>query len=107
LHIVEKKNVLYPSRAPFSVNSVHGRLVYEDKIFVSLGRGYYALVNWGIQRAPFIKDFLAEAVRKRGGTAEIDELVAEGKSKYGYKETSLRMTLSMNPRIFKVKGDGR
>lgn len=105
-HIVDKMNVLFPERAPFSVHSVHGRLGTDESKFVCVKPGVYALRNWGIKRPPYIKDFLAQALMQRGGTASVDDLVAEGKSRHGYKETSLRMTLGMNPQFFRVLPDG-
>lgn len=105
-HIVDKMNLLFPERAPFSVHSVHGRLGTDESKFVCVRPGVYALKNWGIKRPPYIKDFLAQTLMQRGGVASIDALIAEGRSRHGYKETSMRMTLGLNPHIFKVLPDG-
>lgn len=105
-HIVTKMNLLFPKRAPFNVNSVHFILNKNEKVFVGVGRGTYALVNWGMRRPPFIKTFLVQAIREKGGAVKIDDLVAAGIAKYGYKESSLRMTLGMNPKVFKILPDG-
>lgn len=104
-HVVETMNSLFPDRAPFSVNSV-GNILCQDSRFVFVRRGHYGLANWGLQRPPYIKDFLAQTLKARGGAAKIEDLVAEGKAKYSFRDASLRMTLGMNPRVFKVLGDG-
>lgn len=105
-HIADKMNVLFPERAPFGIHAVHQTLLMNDS-FVRISRGTYALANWGIKKPPLIKNFLAETLRARGGTASVDELVAAGKAKYGFKETSMRMTLSMTPNLFTMLPDGR
>lgn len=104
-HVAETMNSLFPDRAPFSVSSVHN-IMCQDARFVFVRRGHYGLANWGLQRPPYIKDFLAQTLRVRGGSAKIEDLVAEGKAKYSFRDASLRMTLGMNPRVFKVLGDG-
>lgn len=105
-HIVDKMNVLFPTRAPFNLHSVHGRIIQADSKFVCVRPGVYALKNWGLARPPFIKDFLVQSISSRGGTAIVDELAAEGRTRYGFKDTSVRMTLSFNTHIFKVMPDG-
>ena len=74
--------------------------------FVSPGRGLYALRNWGIFRPPFLKDFLAEALRERGGKSRAEDLASLGSQRYGFKNSSLLMTLAMNPHLFRDLGGG-
>jgi hypothetical protein len=105
-HIVDKMNVLFPERAPFNLHSVHGRIIQSESKFVCIKPGVYALKNWGMTRPPFIKDFLVQRITSRGGTAIVDELAAEGRTRYGFKDASIRMTLSFNTHIFKVMPDG-
>jgi hypothetical protein len=98
-------NYLFPDRAPFDPHSVTGRIC-TDKTFVLVKSGTWGLANWGLQRAPFIKDFLASMVRDKGGFADKEELVSAGIVRYGFKESSLRMTLSINKHVFKMLPDG-
>jgi len=105
-HIVDKMNILFPERAPFNLHSVHGRMIQFDSKFVCIRPGVYALKNWGMTRPPFIKDFLVQRIAQHGGLASINELISEGRTRYGYKETSVRMTISMNPHVFQVLPNG-
>lgn len=101
-HIVDRMNILFPSRAPFSVRVIHNCLGSHRDIFVLTGRGQYGLVNWGLSRRPYLKDFLVRAIQENGGVAEANFLVKEGQRRYGYKKTSILMTLGMNDHIFKA-----
>jgi len=101
-HIASRMNVLFAKRAPFSDRSVHNALIHRSDQFVCLRRGLFALTNWGIQPAPFIRDFLVAELQGAGGALHQDELVRRGTSKYGYKATSVRMTLNLNGEIFKT-----
>ena len=101
-HIVDRMNILFPSRAPFSIRGVHNYLGSHRDIFVLTGRGQYGLVNWGLSRRPYLKDFLAQAIQENGGVAEAELLVKEGQRRYGFKKTSILMTLGMNDHIFKA-----
>jgi hypothetical protein len=105
MKIIDKMNYLFPKRAPFGEHSVHGRLGWDTHIFVCLGKGMYALTNWGIKRPPFIKEFLASAILEKGGIATEGDLIRSGQERHGYKETSMKMTLQMNPRIFRSGPD--
>lgn len=101
-HIADRMNILFASRAPFSPRAIHNFLVSRRDVFVLTGRGQYGLVNWGISRRPYLKDFLVQAIQENGGVAEADLLVKEGLRRYGYKKTSILMTLGMNDHIFKA-----
>jgi hypothetical protein len=104
--VAQKVNSLIPDRRPMNSHAVAAVMLRYPDIFVSLGRGMYALKNWGITRPPFLKDFLAEAIKSQGGTATAEELVVLGAQRYGFKRTSVLMTLSMNPRLFRDRGSG-
>ena len=62
----------------------------------------FALANWGIRPAPFIRDFLVAELQGASGPLHQDELVRRGTSKHSYKAASVRMTLNLNSEIFKA-----
>lgn len=103
-HIADKVNAMFPNRGPFSLSGITGAMLRHPQTFVALGRGMYALRNWGISRPPFLKDFLAEAIRAAGGEAAAEELAELGGRRYGFKRTSVALTLAMNPQLFKHLG---
>jgi hypothetical protein len=74
-HIASRMNVLFPKRAPFSDRSVHNALIHRSDQFVCLRRGMFALANWGIRPALFIKDFLIAELQGATGPLHQDELV--------------------------------
>lgn len=75
-------------------------------IFVRVAPGTYGLRDWGLTRVPFIKDFLVQEIRSAGGRAHVHDLVELASRRYGFKATSVSMTLSMNPQLFRDLGGG-
>jgi len=54
---------------------VHNELI-KDKRFVLVGRGTYALVEWGFRRGT-VRDVVEEILRERGVPMKRNELVSE------------------------------
>jgi hypothetical protein len=74
-------------------------------VFVSLGRGEYALRNWGVSRPPYVKDFVIDAMREAGGQATVKYIAEIGAKKHGFKHSSIAMTMSLHPTFFQhVRG---
>jgi len=105
-YITERVNALAPDGRMWDEHAVTVAMLRYKETFVSLGRGMYALLNWGIARPPFIRDFLATAIQELGGKAHGDSLALIGARRYGFKKTSIVMTLSMNPQLFTDLGAG-
>lgn len=104
--ILKKMNVLFPKRAPFSEGSVHTMLWSEEEIFIPARRGVYGLSSWKIRRAPKIRDFLVEAIKQNGGTARVEDLIAEGSAKYGFRTSSVRNVLRDKATFVQVSSEG-
>ena len=100
-HIVEKLNFMFPEKAPFAGHSISAMMLRYPDVFVSLGRATYALRNWGVSRPPYVKDFVVETLRREGGQATIEHVAELGARKYGFKRSSIAMTMSLNPTFFK------
>jgi hypothetical protein len=105
-YISDRVNAIAPDGRMRDGHAMTATMLRYPDVFVSLGRGMYGLRDWGVSRPPFLKDFLVGAIQERGGRAHIDDLAAFGDQKYGFKRTSVSMTLSMNPRLFKDLGKG-
>ena len=106
-YIASKVNSMFPDSDPFTARNVQAAMFGHDDIFVSLGRGMYALCDWGVRRPLYIKDFVVETMRQAGGRATVDQVAALGAEKYGFKRSSIEMTLALNPTYFRRVGDGR
>jgi hypothetical protein len=88
-----------------SAHAITATMLRYPDVFVSLGRGMYALRNWGVSRAPYLKDFVIDSMKQAGGQATIQYVAELGAKKYGFKQTSIAMTMSLNPTFFKhVRG---
>ncbi|HZS33075.1 MAG TPA: sigma factor-like helix-turn-helix DNA-binding protein [Methylomirabilota bacterium] len=106
-YITDRVNAIAPDGRIRDGHAVTATMLRYPDVFVSLGRGMYGLRDWGISRPPFIKDFLVGAIQERGGRAHTDDLAAFASQKYGFKKTSISMTLNMNPQLFKdLEGAG-
>jgi hypothetical protein len=99
-YIVEKLNFLFPAKAPFVGHAISATMLRYPDVFVSLGRGVYALRNWGVSRPPYVKDFVIDTLRAAGGQATLEHVAALGAKKYGFKRNSIAMTLSLHPTFF-------
>jgi len=105
-YITDRVNAIAPDGRIRDGHAVTATMLRYPDVFVSLGRGMYGLRDWGISRPPFIKDFVVGAIQEQGGRAHIDDLAALASQKYGFRRSSIAMTLSMNPRLFKDLGQG-
>jgi hypothetical protein len=105
-YITDRVNAIAPDGRIRDGHAITATMLRYPDVFVSLGRGMYGLRDWGISRPPFIKDFLVSAIQERGGRAHTDDLVSLASQKYGFKKTSIAMTLGMNPQLFKDRGKG-
>jgi hypothetical protein len=99
--IISKMNELFPKRSPFKMRSVHNCLTSHPGIFVSLGHGKHGLRTWGIKRSPYIYNFLIDQLRSSPKPLHQEELIGRGVAQCGYPENSIKMTLTMNPHVFK------
>jgi hypothetical protein len=104
-YITDQVNRIAPDARKRDGHAVTVAMLRYPESFVSLGRGIYALRDWGVTRPPFLKDFLATAIRERGGRALGEDLAAYGFQRFAFKKNSVKMTLSMNPRYFRSCGN--
>jgi hypothetical protein len=85
--------------------TVHNELI-KDKRFVLVGRGLYALTEWGYSRGT-VKDILIKTFKKNPGKAISDKKLVELVLKERFvKESTIRFNLKSNP-DFIEKGAGK
>ncbi len=78
-------------RKDVTTQAIHNELI-KDKRFVLIGRGIYALKEWGYKKGT-VADVISEVLRKEGGPLHRDEIVKRVlKSRY-VKETTILLNL--------------
>ncbi len=81
--------------------SVHNELI-KDPRFVLVGRGIYALTEWGYQRG-VVADVIAETLRKANHALSRDEIIDEVMKKRMVKRNTVLVALS-NKKLFAKVG---
>jgi hypothetical protein len=85
------------------VATTHNELI-KDPRFVLVGRGLYALTEWGYM-AGVVKDVIRNIIEKNGPMTK-DEIVAKVMKERYVKENTIMVNLQ-NPKLFKKLKDGK
>jgi hypothetical protein len=78
-------------RKDVTTQAIHNELI-KDKRFVLVGRGIYALKEWGYKKGT-VADIIAEILRKEGGALHRDEIVKRVLESRYVKETTILLNL--------------
>lgn len=78
-------------RKDVTTQAIHNELI-KDKRFVLVGRGIYALKEWGYQKGT-VADIIADILRKEGGALHRDEIVKRVLESRYVKETTILLNL--------------
>lgn len=100
LHFTEitgKINEFWQSKKPTNNQTVHNELI-KDGRFVLIGRGIYALKEWGY-RPGVVLDVIMEIMREKGGTMDQEEIIKEVMSRRQVKRNTIVLNLQ-NKKIF-------
>lgn len=82
--------------------TIHNELIKDEK-FVLIGRGIYALKDWGYYEGT-IKDVISNILKKSGRPMAREELVSEVLKIRKVKKTTIMINLN-NPKFFKKEGE--
>jgi len=85
------------------VQTVHNELI-KDKRFVLVGRGLYALAEWGYEPG-FVKDIIHNVLKERGSCKK-EVIVAEVMKRRQVKENTIFMNLN-NKKLFELLPNGK
>ena len=85
------------------VATCHNELIKDDR-FVLVGRGLYALTEWGYSRG-VVRDVI-KSILKKDGPLTKDEVVSEVKKQRHVRENTIYVNLQ-NSRYFKKNKDGK
>lgn len=87
-------------RKDVTTQAIHNELI-KDKRFVLVGRGIYALKEWGYEKGT-VADIISDVLRKAGQPLHRDEIVRQVlKSRY-VKETTILLNLQGKPQFRRV-----
>lgn len=87
-------------RKDVTTQAIHNELI-KDKRFVLIGRGIYALKEWGYEKGT-VSDIISEVLKKEGAPLHRDEIVKRVlKSRY-VKETTILLNLQGKPQFKRV-----
>lgn len=87
-------------RKDVTVQAIHNELI-KDKRFVLVGRGVYALAEWGYSRGT-VADVIAEVLKKANEPLHRDEIVKRVLKNRYVKETTVLLNLQGKPQFKRV-----
>jgi len=87
-------------RKDVTTQAIHNELI-KDKRFVLIGRGIYALKEWGYKKGT-VADIIAEVLKVSGKPLHRDEIVQEVLKSRHVKETTILLNLQGKPQFKRV-----
>lgn len=87
-------------RKDVTTQAIHNELI-KDKRFVLIGRGIYALDNWGFSKGT-VADIISDVMRKAGEPLHRDEIVKRVLKSRQVKETTILLNLQSKPQFKRV-----
>lgn len=87
-------------RKDVTTQAIHNELI-KDKRFILIGRGIYALKEWGYNKGT-VADVIADILRKEDGPLHRDEIVKRVLKSRHVKETTILLNLQGKPQFKRV-----
>jgi len=87
-------------RKDVTTQAIHNELI-KDKRFVLIGRGIYALDNWGYSKGT-VSDIIADVLKKAQEPLHRDEIVKRVLKSRQVKETTILLNLQSKPQFKRV-----
>lgn len=87
-------------RKDVTTQAIHNELI-KDKRFVLIGRGIYALKEWGYKRGT-VADIIADVLKKAGEPMHRDDIVSQVLKSRHVKETTILLNLQGKPQFKRV-----
>jgi len=87
-------------RKDVTTQAIHNELI-KDKRFVLIGRGIYALDNWGFSKGT-VADIISDVLRKSDEPLHRDEIVKRVLKSRQVKETTILLNLQSKPQFKRV-----
>lgn len=87
-------------RKDVTTQAIHNELI-KDKRFVLIGRGIYALKEWGYEKGT-VADIITDVLKKAGQPLHRDDIVKEVLKSRHVKETTILLNLQGKPQFKRV-----
>jgi hypothetical protein len=87
-------------RKDVTTQAIHNELI-KDKRFVLIGRGIYAIKEWGYKQGT-VADVISDVLRKENGPLHRDEIVKRVLKSRQVKETTILLNLQGKPQFKRV-----
>lgn len=87
-------------RRNVTTQAIHNELI-KDKRFILIGRGIYALENWGYSKGT-VSDIIADVIKEAGEPLHRDEIVKRVLKKRQVKETTILLNLQSKAQFKRV-----
>lgn len=87
-------------RKNVTTQAIHNELI-KDSRFVLIGRGIYALDNWGFKKGT-VSDIIADILKKSNQPLHRDEIVKQVLKSRQVKETTILLNLQSKPQFIRV-----
>lgn len=87
-------------RKDVTTQAIHNELI-KDKRFVLIGRGIYALKEWGYEKGT-VADIISEVLKNAGQPLHRDEIVKQVLKSRHVKETTILLNLQGKPQFKRV-----
>lgn len=87
-------------RKDVTTQAIHNELI-KDKRFVLIGRGIYALDNWGYSKGT-VADIITQVLQKAGEPLHRDEIVKRVLKSRQVKETTILLNLQSKPQFKRI-----
>lgn len=103
MHFVEIASAIKASdfkRKDVTTQAIHNELI-KDNRFVLIGRGIYALREWGFKKGT-VADIICDILKKEGGPLHRDEIVKRVLQHRHVKETTILLNLQGKQRFKRV-----
>ena len=92
-------NQLLPPEAQVEPHNIHAHIQRLSDKFVWVERGTYGLAEWGLERSEFYPDIMERVLRESGHPLTIQETLTRVCEIRDCKESTIVMTLTLNPRF--------
>ncbi len=99
--IAERISLLAANPKQVTTQAVHNELI-KDGRFVLIGRGIYALAEWGY-RSGTVADIIEEVLKEESGAMTKDEIIKRVLARRQVKTTTIVLNLQEKPRFIRVK----
>ncbi len=87
-------------RKNVTTQAIHNELI-KDKRFVLIGRGIYALAEWGYKKGT-VSDIISDILKKADGPLHRDEIVKQVLKSRQVRETTILLNLQSRPEFKRV-----